>query len=256
MVRMIELKQVSKAFVSGGRRVEAVAPTSLTIEAGAAFGIIGPSGAGKSTLLRLINRLEEPTGGQVFVDDIEITALEGEALRRARRNLGMIFQGYNLLANRTVLRNVTFPLEVAGTPFEAARPRALEALRLVHLEHRAEAYPAQLSGGQKQRVAIARAIAPQPAALLCDEPTSALDPDTTESVLGTLAEINQTLGVTLIVVTHSMDVVRRLCDEVVVMEHGAVVDQLDLRAATAPGRSTFARHLLKVRDESPVVASV
>lgn len=245
---MIELKQVSKAFESGGQRVVAVAPASFTIGTGAAFGIIGPSGAGKSTLLRLINRLEEPTGGQVFVNGTEITALEGSALRRARRSLGMIFQGFNLMANRTVLRNVTFPLEIAGMSGAAARARALECLKLVHLEDRADAYPAQLSGGQKQRVAIARAIAPRPAALLCDEPTSALDPDTTESVLGTLAEINRTLGVTLIVVTHSMDVVRRLCDEVVVMERGAVVDRFDLRDAVTTERSTFARHLLQHRS--------
>lgn len=252
---MIELRQVSKVFESGGQRVAAVAPASFTIETGAAFGIIGPSGAGKSTLLRLINRLEEPTGGQIFVNGTEITALEGSALRHARRSLGMIFQGFNLMANRTVLRNVTFPLEISGMSAAAARARALECLSLVHLEDRTDAYPAQLSGGQKQRVAIARAIAPRPAALLCDEPTSALDPDTTESILGTLAEINEALGVTLVVVTHSMDVVRRLCDEVVVMERGKIVDRLDLRDAATTSVSAFARHLWKQRKADDLAAT-
>jgi len=255
VVEMIVLRNISKTFEIGGRSVRAIAPVSLTIRTGSAFGIIGPSGAGKSTLLRLVNRLEEPSAGQVFVDGMEITSLAGPELRRARRLLGMVFQGYNLMANRTVLRNVTFPLEISGMSFDVAHARALDCLRLVHLEDRADAHPAQLSGGQKQRVAIARAIAPRPAALLCDEPTSALDPETAESVLATLAEINRDLGVTLVVVTHSMDVVRRLCDTVAVMEQGVIVEQLDLRDPVISAKSSFARHLIGARARDGVVVT-
>lgn len=244
---LIRLQQVSKVFVAGGREIRAVAPTTLDVATGEALAVMGSSGAGKSTLLRLINRLEEPTAGRVLVDDLDITALDAAGLRRARRSLGMIFQGFNLLANRTVLGNVAFPLEVAGASRAEATRRALECLELVGLADRADHYPAQLSGGQKQRVAIARAIAPRPTALLCDEPTSALDPDTTVSVLDTLHAIHRELGVTLVVVTHAMDVARRLCNRVVVMEHGEVVDRLDLRAGEGAVVSSIARRLTAAR---------
>ena len=242
---MIALQNVSKTFRASGRDIVAVAPTTLEIGNGQSFGLIGSSGAGKSTLLRLINRLEEPTGGRVLVDGVDITALGPKDLRHARRLLGMVFQSFNLLANRSVLENVTFPLEIAGQSRTAARQRALECLDHVHLADRADDYPAQLSGGQKQRVAIARAIAPKPSALLCDEPTSALDPQTIESVLDTLLRINRDLGVTLVTVTHSMDVVRKLCDAVAVMEDGRVIERIDLRDRPVAATSNLARRLLE-----------
>ena len=253
---MIELDQVGKTFKSGGGVIEAVAPTSLQIERGAIFGIIGRSGAGKSTLLRLINRLEEPSGGRVFVDGREITQLVGGELRAARRGIGMIFQHFNLLHNRTALANVSFPLEVAGVPAPAARQRAQECLEWAGLADRAQAYPAQLSGGQKQRVAIARALAPKPAVLLCDEPTSALDPHTADSILSTLQSVNRELGVTIVIVTHSLDVVRRICHAVAVMENGRVVEQIRLSDTQSEPRTELGRRLLNergasVRDVSP-----
>jgi D-methionine transport system ATP-binding protein len=233
--------------------IEAVAPTSLQIERGAIFGIIGRSGAGKSTLLRLINRLEEPSCGRVLVDGREITQLEGVELRAARRAIGMIFQHFNLLHNRTVLANVSFPLEVAGVPAAAARLRAEECLEWAGLADRAQAYPAQLSGGQKQRVAIARALAPRPAVLLCDEPTSALDPHTADSILSTLQSVNRDLGITIVIVTHSLDVVHRICHAVAVMEHGHVVEQIRLSDTQAVTRTELGRRLLDRRESTPPV---
>lgn len=247
---MIQLDQIGKTFKSGDEVIEAVAPTSLQIDRGAIFGIIGRSGAGKSTLLRLINRLEEPSGGRVLVDGREITQLEGAELRAARRAIGMIFQHFNLLHNRTVLANVSFPLEVAGVPAAAARYRAEECLEWVGLADRAQAYPAQLSGGQTQRVAIARALAPKPAVLLCDEPTSALDPQTADSILSTLQSVNRDLGVTIVIVTHSLDVAHRICHTVAVMEHGRVVEQIRLSGPQAAPRSELGRRLLDRREGS------
>jgi D-methionine transport system ATP-binding protein len=243
---MITLDQVHKTYKSDDGVIEAVAPTSLQVERGEIFGIIGRSGAGKSTLLRIVNRLEQPTGGRVFVGRQEITQLSGPQLRAARRSIGMIFQHVNLLPTRTVLSNIAFPLEVRGMPAGDAQVRAAECLERVGLSHKAESYPAQLSGGQKQRVAIARALAPSPSILLCDEPTSALDPRAADSILSALQAANRDLGVTILIVTRALDVVRRICHAVAVMDRGRVLEQIrlgDLLAAprTELGRLLFAR---------------
>nr|WP_152899830.1 methionine ABC transporter ATP-binding protein [Pseudomonas piscis] len=204
-------------------------PTSLRVEAGQVFGLIGHSGAGKSTLLRLINRLENPSGGRIIVDNEEITALDAGGLRRFRQQVGMIFQHFNLLASKTVADNVALPLQLSG---ELSRTeidqRVTELLARVGLADHARKYPAQLSGGQKQRVGIARALATKPKILLCDEATSALDPQTTASVLQLLAEINRELKLTIVLITHEMDVIRRVCDQVAVMDAGMIVEQGDV----------------------------
>jgi len=223
---VIEFQNVHKTYRVAGKDIPALHPTSLTIENGQVFGLIGHSGAGKSTLLRLINRLEESTGGKIFVDGEEVTALDASSLRRFRQQVGMIFQHFNLLASKTVADNVALPLTLAG---ELSRSeidqRVAELLARVGLSDHAKKYPAQLSGGQKQRVGIARALATKPKILLCDEATSALDPQTTASVLQLLAEINRELKLTIVLITHEMDVIRRVCDQVAVMDAGVIVEQ-------------------------------
>lgn len=223
---MIEFQNVHKTYRVAGKDIPALHPTNLTIENGQVFGLIGHSGAGKSTLLRLINRLENSSGGKIFVDGEEVTALDPKALRRFRQQVGMIFQHFNLLASKTVADNVALPLTLAG---ELSRSdidrRVAELLERVGLSDHARKYPAQLSGGQKQRVGIARALATKPKILLCDEATSALDPQTTASVLQLLAEINRELKLTIVLITHEMDVIRRVCDEVAVMDAGVIVEQ-------------------------------
>ena len=223
---MIEFQNVHKTYRVAGKEIPALHPTSLTIENGQVFGLIGHSGAGKSTLLRLINRLENSTGGKIFVDGEEVTALDASSLRRFRQQVGMIFQHFNLLASKTVADNVALPLTLAG---ELSRSevdqRVAELLARVGLSDHAKKYPAQLSGGQKQRVGIARALATKPKILLCDEATSALDPQTTASVLQLLAEINRELKLTIVLITHEMDVIRRVCDQVAVMDAGVIVEQ-------------------------------
>ncbi|WP_068828915.1 methionine ABC transporter ATP-binding protein [Pseudomonas sp. BMS12] len=223
---MIEFHHVNKTYRVAGRDVPALQPTGLRIERGQVFGLIGHSGAGKSTLLRLINRLEEPSGGRIEVDGEDVTALDANGLRRFRRQVGMIFQHFNLLSSKTVAANVAMPLELAGelSRDEIAR-RVTELLARVGLSEHANKYPAQLSGGQKQRVGIARALSTNPKILLCDEATSALDPQTTASVLQLLAEINRELGLTIVLITHEMDVIRRVCDQVAVMDAGSIVEQ-------------------------------
>ena len=215
---MIELQNVTKDFGEGEGQIHAVHDISLTIEDGEIFGIIGLSGAGKSTLVRCINLLERPTSGSVIVDGKDLTKLPQKELLLIRRSIGMIFQGFNLLAQRTVLQNVCYPLEIAGWKKKESVERAMELLSVVGLADRAKAYPSQLSGGQKQRVAIARALATKPRYLLCDEATSALDPTTTQSILSLLKEINRTMGVTVIVITHEM----RVIDQGQIAELGAV----------------------------------
>ncbi|PTU74442.1 methionine ABC transporter ATP-binding protein [Pseudomonas mangrovi] len=223
---MIEFEDVYKTYRAAGREIAALQPTDLNIRAGEVFGLIGHSGAGKSTLLRLINRLEEPSGGRIRVDGEDVTALDDAGLRRFRRQVGMIFQHFNLLSSRTVAENVAMPLQLAGESSRAQiDARVAELLARVGLEAHAKSYPAQLSGGQKQRVGIARALATQPKILLCDEATSALDPQTTAQVLDLLARINRELNLTIVLITHEMDVIRRVCDRVAVLDGGSVVEQ-------------------------------
>ncbi|MFI1797529.1 methionine ABC transporter ATP-binding protein [Streptomyces sp. NPDC020379] len=225
---MIELRGVSKVYPARdgkrGSQFRAVDEVSLTIREGSVFGIVGHSGAGKSTLLRLVNYLEVPTSGTVLVDGQDLGAL-GERRRRAvRQSIGMVFQQFNLFRSRTVLGNVAYPLRLSGLPRAEVRARAEEALRFVGLAEHARRYPEQLSGGQRQRVGIARALATSPKVLLCDEATSALDPQTTGEVLALLQRVNSELGITIVLITHEMDVVRGICDEVAVMEDGKVVE--------------------------------
>ncbi|MCR4507718.1 methionine ABC transporter ATP-binding protein [Pseudomonas sp. 32.2.56] len=222
---MINFHQVHKAYRVSGQDIPALQPSDLQIARGEVFGIIGHSGAGKSTLLRLINRLEQPSGGRIEIDGEDVTALDATGLRRFRQQVGMIFQHFNLLSSKTVADNVALPLKLAGElPRSAINARVTELLARVGLQDHANKYPAQLSGGQKQRVGIARALATEPKILLCDEATSALDPQTTASVLQLLAEINRELNLTIVLITHEMDVIRRVCDRVAVMDAGVIVE--------------------------------
>lgn len=222
---MIEFQKVHKTYYVQGREIKAVQSTDLHVRRGEIFGLIGHSGAGKSTLLRLINRLEEPSGGCIMVNGIEVTALDALGLRNFRRKVGMIFQHFNLLASKTVAENVAMPMKLAGEQGNAAiAQRVTELLHRVGLSDQAQKYPSQLSGGQKQRVGIARALATDPDILLCDEATSALDPQTTGQVLQLLAEINRELGLTIVLITHEMDVIRRVCDRVGVIDDGIIVE--------------------------------
>jgi len=223
---VIEFHQVHKTYRTGGREIPALQPTQLEIASGEVFGLIGHSGAGKSTLLRLINRLEEPSGGRILVNGEDVTALDADGLRRFRQRVGMIFQHFNLLMSKTVADNVAMPLRLAGIRSRSEiDARVASLLDRVGLKDHARKYPAQLSGGQKQRVGIARALATEPSILLCDEATSALDPQTTASVLQLLAEINRELKLTIVLITHEMDVIRRVCDRVAVMDGGEIVEQ-------------------------------
>ncbi len=222
---MIVFDQIEKSYQVGGKAVPALHPTSFAIETGEVFGIVGHSGAGKSTLVRLINLLERPTGGSIKIDGEDVTHYNASQLRAFRRNVGMIFQHFNLLSSKTVNDNIAFPMKLAGIYSKTEiQQRVAELLELVSLSEHATKFPSQLSGGQKQRVGIARALACRPTILLCDEATSALDPQTTQSVLKLLADINRELGLTIVLITHEMDVVRRVCDRVAVMDAGRVVE--------------------------------
>ena len=222
---MIEIRNLSKTFSSGENQVAALADVNLTIPDGEIYGVIGLSGAGKSTLVRCINLLERPSAGQVIVDGQDLTAMSPRQLRQARKSISMIFQGFNLLMQRTALDNICFPPELSGVKKAEARKRARELLELVELPDKAEAYPIQLSGGQKQRIAIARALASDPKVLLCDEATSALDPKTTQAILQLLKELNRKLGVTVVVITHEMRVVEQICTRVAILDHGRVQEE-------------------------------
>lgn len=222
---MYKLENLSKEFVEKDNTVVAVRDVNLHIEKGKIFGIIGFSGAGKSTLVRCLNLLETPTTGKVIFNGKNLLEIDQKELRKYRQKIGMIFQSFNLLAQRTVVDNVCYPLEVAGVKRKEARKKALELLEMVGIADKAKSYPAQLSGGQKQRVAIARALATDPDVLLCDEATSALDPITTTAILELLKKINQQLGVTIIIITHEMKVVQQICDNVAVMSEGCIVEQ-------------------------------
>lgn len=241
---MIKLEHISKTFGDTGDGVHAVKDVSLEIGDGEIFGIIGFSGAGKSTLVRCINLLERPTSGTVTVDGQELTALSEKELRQARKKISMIFQGFNLLMQRTCLKNVCFPMELSGVPKAQAEKKALELLDLVGLKEKASAYPAQLSGGQKQRVAIARALATDPKVLLCDEATSALDPTTTNSILALLKELNQKLGVTVVIITHQMSVIEEICTRVAILDGGEVAEEGRVEDIFAHPATDAARRLV------------
>jgi D-methionine transport system ATP-binding protein len=242
---MIELQQVSIAFAAKDGVVHAVRNASVAIEGGQIFGIVGSSGAGKSTLLRAINLLERPQSGRVLLDGRDITDLRGAALRRERQKIGMIFQHFNLMHTRTVYDNVAFTLHIAGKSREEISRRVPELLGLVGLTEKAGAYPAQLSGGQKQRVGIGRAIANHPQVLLCDEPTSALDLETAASILELLREINTRLGITIVLISHEMSVVKKICSRVAVMDAGEIIEQGDVYDIFATPREAFTRHLVE-----------
>ncbi|MGM9591404.1 MAG: methionine ABC transporter ATP-binding protein [Oscillospiraceae bacterium] len=222
---MIEIQHLSKTFAGADGDVEALRDINLKINDGDIFGIIGMSGAGKSTLVRCINMLERPTSGTVLINGRDIGALSAEELRKVRRRTTMIFQSFNLLMQRTCLANICFPLELAGMKKAEAKKRAGELLELVGLSDKANAYPAQLSGGQQQRIAIARALATDPEVLLCDEATSALDPKTTRSILELIKQINEQLGITVIIITHQMNVIEDICTRVAILENGTVVEE-------------------------------
>jgi len=248
---MIEIKGLKKIYGQGEDKVVALDGIDLTIKEGEIFGIIGLSGAGKSTLIRCLNRLEKPTEGKVIVDGFDLTKLSDDQLRLVRRRIGMIFQHFNLLWSRTVAQNVAFPLEIAGEKDKnKIKKRVTELLELVGLSDKANAYPSQLSGGQKQRVGIARALANNPKVLLCDEATSALDPHTTESILQLLASINQKLGITMVIITHEMAVIKAICDTVAVIEDGKIVESgpvLDL--FTNPHTKTARRFITTINNQ-------
>lgn len=247
---MIEIKHLGKTYSAPGGDIVALEDINLKIEDGEIFGIIGLSGAGKSTLVRCINLLERPTEGQVLLDGKNLTELSKKELLALRQSIGMIFQGFNLLEQRSVLKNVCFPLEIAGVDKKQARARAMELLQLVGLADRAASYPSQLSGGQKQRVAIARALATKPKYLLCDEATSALDPNTTRSILELLREINKTMGVTIVVITHEMKVIDQICDRVAVIDHSRIAEEGRVSQVFTNPKSQIARDLIIPKDRA------
>ncbi len=221
---MIRIEHLKKTYQTS-TQVDALNDISLHVQPGDIYGIIGMSGAGKSTLLRCISLLDQPTSGSIVLDGHDMSTIKGKQLQELRKNMGVIFQGYNLLMQKTIRKNVAFPLELNKTPKAEINKRVDELLEIVGLSDKAESYPSQLSGGQRQRVAIARALATHPKVLLCDEPTSALDPLTTKAILDLLADINNKLGVTIIVITHELNVVRNLCKKVAVLDKGAIVEQ-------------------------------
>ena len=241
---MIKLQNVCKTFYSDGKEFDAVKNVSLEIEKGEIFGIIGLSGAGKSTLIRCMNRLETPTSGDIIIDGESVLSMNEKQLRALRKKVTMIFQQFNLLMQKTVAKNVRYPLELAGVPKAKANQRVKELLEIVGLSDKADNYPGQLSGGQKQRVAIARALALDPEVLLCDEATSALDPMTTQSILSLLQDINRRLGITIVIITHEMAVIRQICTHVAILDGGTVaeegsVDEVFTHTKSEAGRRLF-----------------
>lgn len=226
---MIELKNITKIFHTQKGDIQACKNVNITIQDGEIFGVIGYSGAGKSTLVRIINQLEKQTSGEVIIDGEDISQLSADKLRQKRTKIGMIFQHFNLLWSRTVQKNIELPLEIAGVSKEQRQQKAKELIELVGLQGRENAYPSELSGGQKQRVGIARALANDPTILLCDEATSALDPDTTEQILELLIKINKQLGITIVMITHQMEVVQKICHRIAVMSEGEVVEEASVK---------------------------
>ena len=253
---MIKIENLSKTFHTSDGSVEALKNVSLEIADGDIFGIIGMSGAGKSTLVRCINWLERPDEGRVTIDGVDLGSLSKKQLREIRRKVTMIFQGFHLLMQRTCLKNVCFPLELAGFSRQDAQKRAKELLETVGLLDKANAYPSQLSGGQQQRVAIARALATNPKVLLCDEATSALDPTTTNSILELIQEINQKTGITVIVITHQMSVVEKICRHVAILDGGEVAEQVEVTEVFSHPRSEAAKRLVYPEFDAPDVSGV
>ena len=240
----IEIKNLTKTFEVKGRTIKALDNININIEKGDIFGIIGMSGAGKSTLVRSINYLEKPTDGRVLINGIDLGTLKEKELRKERSKIGMIFQDFNLLEQKNVLDNVCFSLEIIGTKKKDARIKAREVLKLVNLEEKEKVYPSQLSGGQKQRVAIARALATNPDILLCDEATSALDPQTTESILQLLKEINNKFNITIVIITHQMSVVTSICNKVAIIDSGILVESGDVKEIFENPKSDAAKELI------------
>ena len=259
LIPQIEIRGLSKVYPIPGGEVHALTNINLTIEKGDIYGIIGMSGAGKSTLIRCLNRLDTPTDGQILIDGENILAMSEKQLRQTRRRMAMIFQQFNLLMQKSVARNVRYPLEIAGVPKKQANERVMELLKIVGLEDKANAFPAQLSGGQKQRVAIARALASDPEMLLCDEATSALDPMTTQSILALLQKINQELGITVVLITHEMAVIRQICNKVAILDGGKLaeqgtVDDVFMHTKSAAGRRLFG--ILPDHEEKPMEPAI
>lgn len=244
----IQIENLSKVYEAQAENVEALSNVSLSIEKGEIFGVIGLSGAGKSTLVRCMNFLEKPTDGRVIIDGKNLAELSEEELRIERQSIGMIFQHFNLLMQRTVLDNICFPMEIAGMKKKDARQKALEYLKTVDLAEKAKAYPAQLSGGQKQRVAIARVLASNPKIILCDEATSALDPQTTRNILELLKKINKEYGITIVVITHEMRVIEEICERVAVLDHGKLAEIGKVSEVFASPKSKAAKRLLLTKQ--------
>lgn len=253
---MIELKQLNKQFGQGDKAVHALKNINLKISDGKIFGVIGASGAGKSTLIRCVNMLETPTTGEVIVAGQNLTQLSSGALRQARQQIGMIFQHFNLLSNRTVEQNIALPLEFSGLSKQQINQRVSELVALVGLTGREAAYPAQLSGGQKQRVAIARALAPSPKVLLCDEATSALDPATTKQILDLLADINQKLGITILLITHEMQVVKQICTDVAIIDDGELVENASVGQVFAQPKTAQAKTFIAATQHDEIPSSL
>ncbi len=241
---MIEIRNLSKSFTTADGPVDALRNVTLKINNGDIYGIIGMSGAGKSTLVRCINMLERPTEGQVLLDDVDLGSLNKKQLQQVRHRITMIFQGFNLLMQRTCLKNIMLPLVLSGVPRKKAEQRARELLEIVGLPDKANAYPAQLSGGQQQRIAIARALSTEPDVLLCDEATSALDPKTTHSILQLISEINRKTGITVIIITHQMSVVQEVCNRVAILENGAVVEEGEVAEIFSDPQAEATRRLI------------
>lgn len=256
---MIRIEGLKKVYGSGPNAVTALNNINLAIRKGDIHGVIGMSGAGKSTLIRCVNRLDTPTEGRIFIDGRDILSMNGKELRATRKRVSMIFQQFNLLMQKTVARNVRYPLEIAGVPRAKANARVKELLELVSLSHKADAYPAQLSGGQKQRVAIARALASNPEVLLCDEATSALDPMTTQSILALLKDINERMGITIVVITHEMAVIRQICNRVTIIDGGNIVEEGTVDDVFTHTRSAAGKRLFGVvgeHEDQPIASAV
>ena len=247
-MEMIRVENLCKTFDSKNMEVHALNDVSFSIDRGEIFGVIGLSGAGKSTLVRCLNLLERPTSGRVIVDGKDMLSLSESELRLARREISMIFQEFNLLMQRSVIDNVCFPMEIAGVPKREAKESAMGYLKTVELEEKSNAYPAQLSGGQKQRVAIARVLASDPRIILCDEATSALDPQTTQNILSLLRQINEELGITMVVITHEMRVIEQICSRVAVLDHGSIAEMGMVKDVFSNPQTRAAKRLLLTRE--------